>query len=183
MVYSKGITNKGKYIAHIGVKETKVYTCWKKMLERCYSEKLHRIHPTYIGCAVCEEWLWFQNFAEWYFKNYIEGYELDKDILVEGNKLYSPDTCCFLSHKMNNLFHENKSKKIHNFSVGVHLQNGRFRAMSNNELKRHIGYYGTEAEAYLAYLKAKWKYVKEVISTELFIDPRLYPILQNKYSQ
>ena len=54
---------------------------------------------TYIGCTVCELWHNFQNFAEWYDENYsagMEGYHLDKDIKIKGNKVYSPSTCMFV---------------------------------------------------------------------------------------
>lgn len=79
---------------------TDEYRCWLRVLERCYSESLHAKHPTYINCEVCEEWQNFQVFAEWYKENIPndgEYYELDKDIKIDGNKIYSPETCLFVS--------------------------------------------------------------------------------------
>lgn len=46
----------------------------------------------------------FSNFAEWFDKHHVEGWELDKDILVSGNRTYSPETCCFVPHEINVLF-------------------------------------------------------------------------------
>jgi len=82
-------------------KSTKQYKTWIGMLERCYSEKCHKKFPSYIDCTVCEEWLNYQNFAAWFDKNYIEGFELDKDIISDGNKIYSPEMCKFVSKKDN----------------------------------------------------------------------------------
>jgi hypothetical protein len=85
------------------------YTRWTGMLERCYSEKHHKVYPSYIGCSVCEEWLLFSNFRAWCIdQEKITGFcikedklQLDKDIKVEGNKIYSPTTCILLPNKVN----------------------------------------------------------------------------------
>ena len=84
--------------------EYKVYQSWYHMLRRCYSEAFHKRYPTYIGCTVCERWLTLSNFAEDIkslpnYDRYISGEcsFLDKDIRVPGNKVYSPDTCMFVS--------------------------------------------------------------------------------------
>ncbi|EOX1555450.1 hypothetical protein ACPD0L_000751 [Vibrio cholerae] len=74
---------------------------WRHMLYRCYAEKAKLTHPTYGECTVCDEWHNFTNFYHWYKENYIEGYHLDKDIKVPGNKVYSPETCMFVSHTEN----------------------------------------------------------------------------------
>jgi hypothetical protein len=79
---------------------------YSNMMTRCLRTD---IHPTYEGCAVCEEWqISKQAFLEWIFKNYYEvdneRMELDKDILVKGNRVYSPSTCCFVPHSINNEF-------------------------------------------------------------------------------
>ena len=67
------------------------------MMERCYSEHRKEKAPTYIGCSVSPEWHNFQVFAVWFYENYIDGYELDKDIKIKGNKVYCPDACMFVS--------------------------------------------------------------------------------------
>jgi len=89
----------GKYIStHIS------YEKWSAMLNRCYGKLYQKEKPTYRGCTVCEEWHNFQNFALWYEENYpndgIE-YQLDKDIKIKGNKVYSPDSCAFVTRKDN----------------------------------------------------------------------------------
>lgn len=90
----------------------KSYTVWVGMISRCYNEGRHKTHPTYIGCSVCDEWLYYPNFKVWFDDNYIEGYELDKDIKVKGNKIYSPETCMFVS-KAENL----KQAQAHTYKI------------------------------------------------------------------
>lgn len=81
------------------------YIYWRTMMKRCYSDHFHTQFPTYKDCSVVKDWHNFQNFAKWYDENYYEiGEEmmhLDKDILVKGNKVYSPETCVFVPQSIN----------------------------------------------------------------------------------
>lgn len=95
--------NDSKEPVVINGRATPAYDTWTHMLGRCYSPKYHRSHPTYIGCSVCHDWLLFSNFRRWFDNNYIEGFALDKDILIKNNKIYSPDACRFVPHHLNNL--------------------------------------------------------------------------------
>lgn len=79
----------------------KAYTNWVDMLTRCYSQSYHERQPTYIGCYVCEEWKDFGTFELWHDENYIDGFQLDKDTIIDGNKVYMPSACSFVSHKEN----------------------------------------------------------------------------------
>ena len=76
------------------------------MLQRCYSESHLVRQPTYKGCSVCEEWLTFSNFKSWMEQQDWEGKQLDKDLLVYKNKIYSPETCVFVSSVINSFFVE-----------------------------------------------------------------------------
>jgi hypothetical protein len=103
-VFGAGVVGDGKYKATENGKITKAYSVWRSMLQRCYDEKVHRQFPNYIGCSVAVEWHDFQVFAEWFEVNYPKDgkdYQLDKDHLVKGNKIYSADTCCFLTLQQN----------------------------------------------------------------------------------
>lgn len=91
----------------------KEYQLWYSMLTRCYSETYQLEHPTYKDCSVDERWLNFQNFCEDIqslngYKEWKENTEplawaLDKDIKVKGNKVYSKDTCMFVTARENAL--------------------------------------------------------------------------------
>lgn len=106
--------------------ETREYKIWRDMLERCYCEKTQTKFPTYKGCSVCEEWKIYSNFKKWFHENYIDGWELDKDILCIGNKVYSPQTCCFVPREINSLLRQSSV----NGKCGIHKkENGTYFAI------------------------------------------------------
>ena len=118
--------------------------------------------PSYIGCLVDEEWHNFQNFAEWFEDNYVEGWHLDKDILIKGNKIYSPETCCFVPLEINSLF--TKSDKIRGeYPIGVSKKDKKYQANVNkNSGFIFLGAFNTPEEAFQVYKTAKEDYIKEV---------------------
>ncbi|CAM0058702.1 HNH endonuclease [Vibrio phage K406] len=94
------------------------YHCWKHMLVRCYSENYHSTRETCSDCSVTDSWHNFCNFEKWYNENVVEGYHLDKDLIVQGNRVYSPETCCFIPPMLNGLIVE-KGKLVDGCEVGV----------------------------------------------------------------
>ena len=148
------------------------YNCWRDMLRRCYSAKFQEKHPTYINCRVCEEWLFYPNFKNWYDKNYYKinnkTSQLDKDILIKGNKVYSPDTCIFVPSFINTLF--TKSQKTRGeLPIGVYFnkRDKKYQASlrvfkDGRSTTKNLGYFDTADEAFKTYKKAKEDYIKEV---------------------
>lgn len=175
-----GYFGQGKYKSSVNRKMTKFYIIWKLMIERCYNKKTQEDSPTYINCLVCEEWHSYQNFAKWYEENYKEGFELDKDILVKGNKVYSPETCCFVPAEINTLFVSNK-KDRGKFPVGICKVNDKFSARINKNKKRiWLGAYNTPEEAFRVYKKAKEECIKEKADEwKDRIDQRVYEAMYN----
>ena len=103
-VFGVGFIGAGNYSARDNSGSTRVYQTWHGIIERSYSEEFQKNNHTYKGCTVCDEWHNFQNFAKWFDDNYPCDdlrYELDKDIKIDGNKIYSPDTCLFVTKKEN----------------------------------------------------------------------------------
>ncbi len=94
------------------------YNCWKHMLVRCYSKNYHSTRETYTDCTVTPEWHNFCNFERWFLENSKEGYHLDKDLLVQGNRIYSPDACCFIPPQLNSVIVE-KAKIVDGCEAGV----------------------------------------------------------------
>lgn len=88
-IYGVGTNDANYLVVNKGVR-CPYYKKWSSMLERCFSKSLHKKHPTYIGCTVCNEWLLFSNFRSWMMKQEWVGMELDKDIISIGNKKYCP---------------------------------------------------------------------------------------------
>lgn len=77
------------------------YQKWIHMINRCYNKNTHKNQPRYIGCSVDSKWLRFSNFRDWMSSKDWEGKALDKDLLVEGNKIYGEDTCVFIPQDLN----------------------------------------------------------------------------------
>ena len=133
------------------------YSKWKSMITRCYSKANHKKHPTYKGCTVCDKWLTFSNFKAWMMTQDWQGMHLDKDIINPGNKIYSPESCVFITQDLNNLFCDHRAKKG-DYPIGVHLrkQTGKYQSIiSVNSTKTHIGLYCTPQSASRAYIKIK----------------------------
>lgn len=140
------------------------YTLWKDMLARCYNPNVLKRYPTYIGCTVCKEWLLFSNFKKWFDENYIEGYDLDKDIIIKGNKVYSPETCCFVPHKLNCTI--NKCQRSRGeLPIGVSFDKSRQKYIAGlrvGMVKKCLGRFDTSIAAFKAYKAAKEQFVKEL---------------------
>lgn len=146
------------------------YTKWCNLLDRCYSHSTQDKQPTYKDCTVCEEWLTFSNFRTWMEQQDWEGKHLDKDLLVSGNKIYSPDTCCFISQSLNNFIVE--SKKLRGkWPIGVcwDKQHGRFRALCRNPFTKKLtflGLFSAAEDAHFAWLECKAKWANELANGE-----------------
>lgn len=164
LVYGVGINDyKGNISIH-GV-HIKSYKAWVRVLERCYDIKYKTKNPSYNDVVICDEWIKFSNFKEWFDKNYVDGYEIDKDIPVQGNKVYSPDTCCFVPRRINTLL-LNKQRTNTSGVIGVYKnKHGTFVAHSNmNGKKITIGYFKTAEDASKAYVKAKEEFVLKIVN-------------------
>lgn len=152
-----GVGTKGNGIAVVNGKLTKAYTAWTSMLRRCHCPKALSRDPTYIGCSVCAEWLHFPTFEEWFNKNHIEGWHLDKDLLITGNKVYGPETSVFTPRSINVLFNDHgRARGDYPIGVTFYKRDGKFKAQLNIDGKlKHLGYFDSPYEAHLVYLIAK----------------------------
>ena len=135
------------------------YRTWVDMLERCYSAKLQERRPTYVGCSVSEEWLTFSNFRRWMEKQDFEGMHLDKDLLFEGNKVYSAETCVFVT-SMVNTFTTDCGASRGEWPIGVnwHKRVGKFQSRCSNPFtkkRENLGYFTCQIEAHQEWLKRK----------------------------
>jgi hypothetical protein len=136
-------------------KKCPYYEAWFGMLRRCYSAKSLVNRPTYIGCSVCDEWLYFMSFKKWMEKQDWIGKDLDKDIITPGNKIYSPKNCAFVTSSLNNLLSNHKGARG-KYPQGVDITSGGFRAQISIYGKYNlIGHYKTVDEAEKAYIIKK----------------------------
>ena len=173
--YGFGVNDMKMY--HNG-KMDKWFDVWHDMLKRCYSHKFQINNPTYIGCTVCDEWLIASNFKKFYDENYVTGYELDKDLWIFNNKIYSPETCRFVPIQLNLLFNDSKAKRG-DYPIGITKNKDNYYiARINRYGKRYyLGFRKDVESAYELYRTAKIEYVKEVADNYLtngIIDTKLY---------
>lgn len=135
------------------------YRVWHNLIGRTLNPKIKEIMPTYHDVTICDEWLIYSNFKKW-FENpenrYQEGYQLDKDILVKGNKVYRPETCCFVPPEINTLL-INRKRFRGKYPVGVSKSSKRrYKATVNfRNTRMNIGVFDSIEEAFNAYKRAK----------------------------
>ncbi|AHK11326.1 homing endonuclease HNH [Shewanella sp. phage 1/4] len=162
MVYGRGV----KDVDSINAKN-QYYHKWWGMLRRCFSEKERLRKPSYINSKVCDDWLKLSCFLDWAVeqpeKNLI-GLDLDKDLIIKDNKVYSPETCVFVPRSVN-IFIRELSRPRGECMLGVTYEDGKYRARCHNPFtskKEHLGMFQTEIEAHLI-----WKGRKHKLSCEL----------------
>lgn len=177
LVWGIGINDR-TYPTEVGGVIVKSYDVWKSMLERCGSKALQAARPTYVGCSVSEQFRHYKTFKEWYDLQVcanVEGFALDKDLLVKGNKLYSADTCVLLPKAINLLFIKRNASRGQ-LPIGVSKKGNRFQAKINKEGKQqYLGLYDTPELAFAAYKEAKEAHIKEMADKyKDVIDPRAY---------
>ena len=161
-------TNDAAYPVHIKI-DGKSTTCpyfrvWANMMKRCYCSSYHESQPTYIECSVCPEWVTFSNFKTWMESQDWQGKEIDKDILQIGNKVYSPETCMFVTRAINSLLNP-RGPKHQCVPTGVYfdLSCDKWRAeFTAYGKKQYIGVFNSWQVAGRAYKAAKAAHIKEI---------------------
>lgn len=167
----------GKYITEPS------YVCFKNMYKRCYHKSEHEYHPLYLGCEVSDEWINYSVFHEWFKDRYKPGYQLDKDILIPGNKIYSPETCVMIPQSLNKFITDRVSARGE-WPLGVYLHRptGKFRAQCSNPFnnkREHIGLFIDAHEAHLAWKRRKHELACQY--ADQLQDDLLAEALRSKY--
>ncbi len=173
-----------KYQSTINGVNTKEYKLWCHMLERCYSNTYKKKYPTYEGCEASENFKSYEYFYEWCHNQIgfgVKGWQLDKDLLIKGNKVYSETTCVFLPQEINTVLVKREASRGE-YLIGVcwHKKDKAFAAQVNKGKPEHLGYFNTEIEAFDAYKVAKESFIKEQANKwKSQIDIRAYDALMN----
>ena len=197
LVYGVGVNDLGyktqvyEYVTGNGGKRIRklVFLCgyyevWKHMLERCYSEKYLESKPSYIGTSVCSEWLSATAFKKWMEQQDWQDKCLDKDIIVPGSKLYSPDTCAFVLQATNKFVIASDAIRG-DYPIGVCLlkRTGRYQVRCNSPFSReqeYLGLFLTPDEAHESWRKRKHELAQLVAAKES--DIRVVEALKKRYS-
>ena len=148
-------------------------------------------YKTYQDCSMSAEFQDFQFFAEWCSKQigYLNTddnnkvWQIDKDLLEKGNRVYSFDKCVFIPHVLNSLISKKTSKKS-KLPTGVTICSitGAFRVMCTNSLGKsvYLGNYKLLKDAFSVYKKHKEIAIKErALQYKNQLDPRLFHSLMN----
>ena len=166
-----------KYPVKINGKHTKEYKAWQSMMSRCFDKKYKIKEPSYENVTCCDKWMYYENFYEWLhsqenFKKWLNNNEwaIDKDILIKGNKIYSPETCCLVPINVNSLF-TNRVNHRGGLPIGVSINKntGKYIAECSNQFinkKIYLGSYLSPEKAFQVYKQYKEKIIKQVAEEE-----------------
>lgn len=182
--YGVGYNSRRKHKTGVDGKTTSTYRAWHNMLRRCYDQDYQEKSPTYIGCTVSEQWHDFQDFADWFHSYHCRetNYQLDKDLLIPNNKIYSPSTCCFVPRELNSILTDGAAVRgVYPQGVCFDRSAGGYSArLRINGKSKYLGNFECPDEAYQAYKLAKEVYVKEkAIEWRDRIDERVFNALMN----
>lgn len=160
-LFGRGYIGEGIYSTKNDGVDTKEYVCWSGIFWRCYDENRLKRNPTYTGCSVSESWYNFQSFCEWYCSRsqYSLNWQVDKDLLIPENKIYSEKACCLLPAEINS-FLANKALKSDGLPPGVHwaAKEGKYKAQIKDQFaenQRLLGMSSDPNKVFKLYKEAK----------------------------
>ena len=150
------------------------------MILRCNHPSALKKRPEYLNVDICEEWHSFMSFRKWWSENNIDGYHLDKDLIIAGNKEYSPYACVFIPNWLNTFLCDQKSNRG-KYAVGVTLNRRRKKYTSEcrDPVKKCgglVGYFNTEKEANHAYVERKVSHLNALKDEIDKIDKRIFNV-------
>ena len=160
-----------------GEKACPFYKTWTNVLNRIST------HKNYSDVSICDEWKLFSNFRNWMIDQPWENRDLDKDLRIIGSKVYSPETCSFIPHRINSIM-LNLDKVNGNMPKGVSFtkRSGRlgkpYRAQVSDGNSRYIqlGYFDNPEDAHAAWLKGKKTIMLESIDWWKNEDPSSFRV-------
>lgn len=153
---------------------------WSTLLKRCDSDSSFvKNNPTYRSCE--NHFKNFQEFVDWSIYQYgynlvdVNGdrWSLDKDIISYGNKIYSPEFCCYLPNRVNKFLTLRQNNRSA-YGLGVYkAHNKYFSVISVNS--KNISKYGfsTPIDAHMFWLENKKKYGEELAEEFINKNPKV----------
>ena len=182
--------NSRHYPSRIDGKNVKEYNLWQNMLHRCTKEYWLE-WSAYDGVTCSDDFKDYTFFYEWCNKQVGFGnadengksWQLDKDLLVKGNKIYNENVCVFLPSRINLLLTKCDAARGEYF-VGVCLEKNRNKFCARSRVgghkRPHLGSFNTPQEAFQAYKTFKEALIKDVANEyKEQLDSRAYEALMN----
>lgn len=159
MVFADFQDRDGKWVRSFKYKGKQFLTesgrYWDAITQRsAQGGSLQKQTPAYIGTE--NHFKNFEEFVEWarWQVGYGNYWDIDKDILGCGRKVYSPTTCVFVPNCLNNFLTARKSQRGQ-CPIGVHFRKdtNKYVAMCNDGTGKQVflGNYTTPEDAFFAY--------------------------------
>lgn len=157
-------------------------TVWQNMKARCREGSAYRQGRfSYDDCSMSQDFKDFQLFTNWHVNQVgygLVGYQLDKDALFGGNKIYSSENCVLIPSQLNTFFVGKDEGKSLSQGVSVRNDSGKYEAQIRiNGLNKKLGSFTTEQEAYQAYKEVKeslaHRWYKRLKAGEFVVDERV----------
>lgn len=176
--------------------KTKACQLWENIRNRCeYLPVKDEVRfGKYSDVDSCKDWKDFQKFAEWFEKVqesgfYVKGWQLDKDLLVKGNKIYGPEFCVFLPEEVNKALNT-KRRNQGELPTGISYNKPETNARTHINVRFNCKYPEFIASAYLPADQVEVGFVIYKIAREKYLqflaekykdklDPRAYEALKN----
>lgn len=185
MVAGRGINDADYKVTDYGPDSKQIWSCpfytyWKSMLYRTYVKPVSK-----SMVKICPEWHTFSVFREWMICQNWKNKHLDKDLLSGEHKIYSPETCCFISKSLNAILTVEKyyhSKQ--NLPLGVTTKkSGKFCSQASfMGVKKTLGYFNDPLLAHQAWQVYKIECLHlycDKFKEEIIHDFRIYMAIQN----
>lgn len=159
-------------------KATKEYVSWSSMITRCFTKSFvngENYYYKYEDVEICNEWLCYEKYYEWLhsqenFDKWIlmDKGAVDKDIIVKGNKIYSPETCCLVPNYINALFlKSDRTRGKYPIGVTYKTRDNVFEVQCRlNGKETYLGRRSTPEQGFLLYKEYKESYIKQVAQEE-----------------
>jgi len=168
----------------VGINDTKgaidgcpYFKIWYGMLKRCYHPPCWVRSPTYKGCEVHPDWWKFSKFKGWMKKQDWQGKQLDKDLLLQGNRVYSKDTCIFITHRINCFIKTNINP---NKELPIGVTKTRSVGYESNCCGIYLGSFTDVEGAHLAWQKSKVNTAIDLLEGQEFrVQIKLQSIIDN----
>ena len=147
-----------------------IYRRWKFILRKCLTKQI----VGYEDCCISDKWARLSDFKMWLESNPDwKDLEIDKDILIKGNREYGPDTCVLVPSWINSLI-VTRSRDRGEYPIGVHFVKDKrctkdypkpyFSQLRTGDGNReYLGVFETPQEAHRAWQLAKYN---QIIKTE-----------------
>ena len=157
---------------------TRTYRTWSGMIRRSDKRDPKWLSQPgkeyYVDCTLDPRWYELSVFKEWIEKwDDFENKQIDKDLLIPGNKVYGPDTCLMVRPIVNCWFKPTcKGDLPRGVCWNPAWKKGRspnpYRAQITpiGGKRKSLGFYATIEEASAVFEKAREEQIKILIETE-----------------